>query len=98
MPGSPSSLRRRLRRVLPVPLAVIGLGALVAAQAKPAGSLRLHGLVEAVEFFGVVAPPGRTGQLSIVRIAPKGAMVKKGDLVIEFDRQLPLREAIDKQA
>jgi HlyD family secretion protein len=98
MPGSPSSLRRRLRRVLPVPLAVIGLGALVAAQAKPAGSLRLHGLVEAVEFFGVVAPPGRTGQLTIVRIAPKGAMVKKGDLVIEFDRQLPLREAIDKQA
>ena len=98
MPGSPASLRRRLRRVLPVPLAVIGLATLVTAQSPPAAPLRLHGLVEAVEFFGVVAPPGRTGQLTIVRIAPKGAMVKKGDLVIEFDRQVPLREAIDKQA
>jgi HlyD family secretion protein len=68
------------------------------APAPPPGGLRLHGLVEAVEFFGVVAPSGRNGQLTIVRIAPKGATVKKGDLVIEFDRQVPLREAIDKQA
>ena len=98
MPGSPTSWRRRLRRVLPVTVAVIGLATPVTAQSKPAAPLRLHGLVEAVEFFGVVAPPGRTGQLTIVRIAPKGAMVKKGDLVIEFDRQVPLREAIDKQA
>jgi HlyD family secretion protein len=98
MPGSPSSLRGRSRRVLPAALAVFGLGTPVAAQTTPAAPLRLHGLVEAVEFFGVVAPPGRTGQLTIVRIAPKGAMVKKGDLVIEFDRQVPLREAIDKQA
>jgi HlyD family secretion protein len=98
MPGSPASLRRRLRRVLPVPLAVIGLGTLVAAQTPATAPLRLHGLVEAVEFFSVVAPPGRSGQLTIVRIAPKGATVKKGELVIEFDRQLPLREALDKQA
>jgi multidrug resistance efflux pump len=70
----------------------------VTGQAPPPGSLRLHGLVEAVEFFGVVAPSGHNGQLTIVRIAPKGATVKKGDLVIEFDRQVPLREAIDKQA
>src|SRR5215203_1672427 len=98
MTGSPSSRRVRLR-VLPVVLAALALGSPAAAQAPPPGTpLRLHGLVEAVEFFGVVAPSGRSGQLTIVRIAPKGTMVKKGDLVIEFDRQVPLREAIDKQA
>jgi multidrug resistance efflux pump len=66
--------------------------------AAPAGSLRLHGLVEAVEFFNMVAPRGHSGQLTIVRIAAKGTLVKKGDVIVEFDRQQPLREAIDKQA
>jgi multidrug resistance efflux pump len=100
MPASPASVRRLLRRVLPLPAAVLALAALTHGQAPaPApAALRLHGLVEAVEFFSVVAPPGNTGQLTIVRIAPKGTTVKKGDLVIEFDRQVPLREAIDKQA
>ena len=96
MSGSPASQRRLLRRVLPMAVTATALGTIVAAQSPPAAPLRLHGLVEAVEFFGVVAPPGRSGQLTIVRIAPKGATVKKGDLVIEFDRQVPLREAIDK--
>ena len=63
-----------------------------------AGTLRLHGLVEAVEYYSVVAPPGNTDRLTIVRLAPKGTMLKKGDLVVEFDRQVPLREALDKQA
>ena len=98
MSGSPASQRRLVRRVLPMAVAATALGTIVAAQSPPAAPLRLHGLVEAVEFFGVVAPSGRSGQLTIVRIAPKGATVKKGDLVIEFDRQVPLREAIDKQA
>ena len=109
MSGSSSPQRRIRSRVWPMPLAGLLLATAVAAQSPaqnpaqrpappPAGSLRLHGLVEAVEFFGVVAPSGRSGQLTIVRIAPKGATVKKGDLVIEFDRQVPLREAIDKQA
>lgn len=62
------------------------------------GSLRLHGLVEAVEFFSVVTPTGSGGLLTVVGIAPKGARVAKGDVVLEFDRQAPLREAIDKQA
>src|SRR4029078_1453814 len=37
-------------------------------------------------------------QLTIVRIAPKGTTVEKGAVILEFDRQVPLREAIDKQA
>jgi HlyD family secretion protein len=100
MTGSPS-LRRRLRsRALSISVAGLLLAVAPAAQspAPPPGALRLHGLVEAVEFFSVVAPSGHNGQLTIVRIAPKGTTLKKGDLVVEFDRQVPLREAIDKQA
>jgi len=105
MSGTPASARRLLHRLLPLPVAALAIGAsaaLAAGQTAPApapsGPLRLHGLVEAVEFFGVVTPSGNTGPLTIVRIAPKGTTLKKGDLVIEFDRQVPLREAIDKQA
>jgi HlyD family secretion protein len=100
MPGSSSLLRRFRSRVLPIPVAGLLLVTAVAAQspAPPPAGLRLHGLVEAVEFFSVVAPSGINGQLTIVRLAPKGTTLKKGDLVIEFDRQVPLREAIDKQA
>ena len=98
MPGSPASLRRHLRRVLPLPVAVLALATLAAGQAPTPGGLRLHGLVEAVEFFNLIAPTGGTGQLTIVRLVPKGTLVKKGDVIVEFDRQAPLREAIDKQA
>jgi HlyD family secretion protein len=110
MSGTSASPRRLSFRLLALPVAVLASGALAglaAGQAPtapspaaqtPSGPLRLHGLVEAVEFFGVVTPSGNSGPLTIVRLAPKGATLKKGDLVIEFDRQVPLREAIDKQA
>ena len=80
MPGSPSLLRRFRSRVLPMPVAGLLLATAVAAQspAPPPAGLRLHGLVEAVEFFSVVAPSGRSGQLTIVRIAPKGATRQEG--------------------
>jgi HlyD family secretion protein len=66
-------------------------------------SLRLNGLVEAVDFYSVVVPRVTgTGQgspqLTIVRLAPKGALVKKGDLLVEFDRQQQMRNALDKRA
>ena len=99
MSGSPSSSRRVRLRALPVVLAALLLGPAAAAQAPPpAAPLRLHGLVEAVEFFNLVTPSGMNGQLTIVHIVPKGTHVKKGDVIVEFDRQQPLREAIDKQA
>jgi HlyD family secretion protein len=78
--------------------AVLATLAVSAQSPPPPAGLRLHGLVEAVEFFNLVAPRGATGQLTIVRIAPKGTHVRKGDVIVEFDRQQPLREAIDKQA
>lgn len=64
-------------------------------------SLRLNGLVEAVAFASITAPriAGQGGQqLVIQKLVPKGTQVKKGDLVVEFDRQQHLRTAEDKQA
>src|SRR5262245_25802891 len=87
----------RHRAAAAAALAVAASGVLVSGQAPPAG-LRLHGLVEAVDSFSVISPTGSSGMLTIVGLAPKGTLVKKGDIVLEFDRQVPLREAIDKQA
>jgi HlyD family secretion protein len=75
-----------------------------AAGSPRESSLRLHGLVEAVDFYSVMVPrvtgTGQGGQnrLTIVRLAPKGALVKKGDVLVEFDRQLQVRAALDKRA
>jgi HlyD family secretion protein len=75
----------------------------VSGQAPSAATLRLHGLVEAIDSYSVVVPritgaPGGGGRLIVVRLAPKGTLVKKGDVVVEFDRQQQLRVALDKQA
>lgn len=93
----------RLAACIVVTAVAVGGGRVAAqkpspAAPAPAAGLRLHGLVEAVDFFGVVSPTGVNGQLTIVRIAPKGTTVEKGAVILEFDRQVPLREAIDKQA
>lgn len=87
-------------RLTPV-AAIVALAAAVAVahgQEPATPPLRLHGLVEAVEFFNLITPTGSQGQLTIVRLAPKGTLLRKGDVVVEFDRQVPLREALDKQA
>jgi HlyD family secretion protein len=66
-------------------------------------SVRLNGLVEAVDFYSVIVPRvtgsgGGQQRLTIVRLAPKGTLIKKGDVLIEFDRQLQVRAALDKRA
>ena len=99
MSGTPSSSRRVRLRVLPVVLAALVLGPAAGAQVPPpAAPLRLHGLVEAVDFFNLMTPTGSSGQVTIIKLAPKGTLVHKGDVIVEFDRQEPLREALDKQA
>ncbi len=63
--------------------------------------LRLKGITAAVVTQSVQAPrlAGQTvPTLTITRLAPAGSRVKKGDLLVEFDRQDQLRDAIDKQA
>ena len=50
---------------------------------------------------GILAPT-LSGQfvatLTITQLVPSGSQVKKGDLLVEFDRQSQMREFIDRQA
>jgi HlyD family secretion protein len=64
-------------------------------------SLRLKGMTQAVEKRAILAPllaGEKAGTLTIVKLTPAGTVVKRGDLLVEFDRQAQLRDFIDKQA
>lgn len=63
--------------------------------------LRLNGKTEAVHSRSILAPTlagQQVGTLTIVKLIPSGSRVRKGDLLVEFDRQAQLRDVIDKQA
>ncbi len=63
--------------------------------------LRLKGTTEAVQARAILAPmlAGQSvGTLTIVHMAPAGSHVKKGDMLVEFDRQAQMRDFFDKQA
>jgi HlyD family secretion protein len=54
-----------------------------------------------VEARGILAPllaGQQVSTLTIVHLAPAGTHVKKGDSLVEFDRQAQMRDSIDKQA
>ena len=64
-------------------------------------SLRLSGTVEAVESTTVSTPRLRgqgNDSLIIMRLVPSGTTVKPGDLLVEFDRQDQIRNALDREA
>jgi len=67
--------------------------------AGPAGSLRLHGLVEPVRSHPVAAPrlTGTPFQLVIVTLAKGGSRVTRGDLLVEFDRTAQIKAARDRE-
>lgn len=78
-----------------------------AADQSPPGStrpVRLHGLVEPVSSFAVAAPrlaagqPGAGAQLVVIRLVPSGQLVRKGDLLVEFDRHAQLKAARDRES
>jgi multidrug efflux pump subunit AcrA (membrane-fusion protein) len=72
-----------------------------ASAGGPGQVLRLKGTTEAVQSRAIVAPllaGQQVGTLTIIRMAPAGARVKKGDLLVEFDRQAQMRDYVDKQA
>jgi HlyD family secretion protein len=76
-----------------------------APQASPSPTapqtLRLKGMTAAVAARSIQAPllaGQQVGTLTITRLVPSGTRVKQGDLLVEFDRQAQLRDAIDKQA
>jgi len=64
-------------------------------------ALRLHGSIEPVRSHPVVVPRlagSGTGTLVIVHLVKPGTLVKRGDLLIEFDRQAQIKTAHDRQA
>ncbi len=63
--------------------------------------LRLKGTTEAVQSRTITAPMLAGSQLQslvITRLAASGAKIKRGDLLVEFDRQAQIKNALDKQA
>jgi biotin carboxyl carrier protein len=83
------------------------LGVSGAQEPTPPGTattVRLHGLVEPVSSFAVAAPrlaagqPGAGNQLVVIRLASSGQVVKKGDLLVEFDRHAQLKSARDRES
>lgn len=64
-------------------------------------SLRLHGTTAAVDSYPVTVPrmagqPG--GALIITHLALSGSPVRPGDIIVEFDRQNQIRNALDRRA
>ncbi len=67
----------------------------------PGEVLRLKGTTEAVQSHAILAPllaGQQVPTLTIIRMTPGGTRVKRGDLLVEFDRQAQMRDFVDKQA
>lgn len=63
--------------------------------------VRLHGTVEAVDSYIVMAPrlAGQTAMsMVITRLIKNGVRVRKGDVLVEFDRQTHMKNVLDRQA
>lgn len=63
--------------------------------------LRLTGTTEALRSMPIVAPRlagAQLGSMVITALAPAGAHVKRGDLLVEFDRQQQYKDFLVKQA
>lgn len=64
-------------------------------------TIRLTGTVEAVNFLAIAAPrlsgPG-LGTLVVTKLATSGQHVKKGDLLVLFDQQQQIKNALDQEA
>ena len=64
-------------------------------------SIRINGTVEAVNFLAIAPPrlsgPG-LGTLVITRLVGNGSHVKKGDLLVQFDQQQQIKNALDQEA
>lgn len=64
-------------------------------------AIRLNGTVEAINFLAIAPPrlsgPGM-GSLVITKLAPSGSHVNKGDLLVQFDQQQQIKNALDQEA
>jgi biotin carboxyl carrier protein len=87
-----------LRHKTPSNSNILGLSSVRDGTAQ---TLRLKGVTEAVLTRAILAPVLAGQQvetLTITKLAPSGNHVKRGDVLVEFDRQAQMRDFIDKQA
>jgi multidrug resistance efflux pump len=64
-------------------------------------TLRLHGVVEAVQSHSVAAPrlSGQTaGSMVITKLVRSGTRVRRDDVLVEFDRQNQLKSVLEREA
>ena len=64
-------------------------------------TVRIHGTVEAIDSHAVAAPRligENLNTLIITKLTPAGSRVKRGDLLVEFDRQNQIKAALDRRA
>jgi HlyD family secretion protein len=76
-------------------------GSAAPVSATPSQVLRLKGTTEAVQARAILAPllaGQKVPTLTIIHLTPAGTRVKKGDPLVEFDRQAQMRDFVDKQA
>jgi HlyD family secretion protein len=102
IPAMPKGRRTALSITMAVNL-VLGHAAGHADERKvdATRSIRLHGMVEPVRSYPVLVPR-LTGQgnnsVVITHLTRPGTHVRKGDLLVEFDRQAQMKTANDRQA
>jgi HlyD family secretion protein len=78
-----------------------GQGQTAVAKQLPVRNLRLKGTTEAIQSRAMLVPilsGQQVASLTITRLAQAGSRVKRGDLLVEFDRQEQIRDALDKRA
>ena len=64
-------------------------------------TLRLTGTIQAIQSYMIAAPRlsgQQIGQLTVTKLTPSGTKVKKGDLLVEFDRQDQITNSMDRKA
>lgn len=64
-------------------------------------TLRLTGTIQALQSYTIGAPRlsgQQIGQLTVTKLTPSGTKVKKGDLLVEFDRQDQIKNSMDRKA
>jgi multidrug resistance efflux pump len=64
-------------------------------------TVRLHGIVEAVQSYSVIAPrlAGQTAMTMVMtKLVKNGTQVHEGDILVEFDRQNQMKNVQDRQA
>jgi len=66
-----------------------------------AGEVRLKGTTQAIQARAILAPMlsgQQVGTLTITKLLTPGTRVKRGEVLVEFDRQAQMRDALDKEA